>query len=285
MPKKTNSTHLEQKKEEIFKNKYLTEKMFNFYKSLFDFQEKFTFDLKDIDSNFNFINQNKYPMIDSKTISFDESSKKILYKKFKELIELISLDQKNYSFIELDKQLIENDFLFEEILKALLGYDSQALEKIANSSKIGIEELIFVGLNLFKPILVSLNEKTKIKEDENNSWQEPTCPFCGFLPDMSKIVEAEDNKQLLHCTMCEHEWQFKRLCCPSCGNENAETLGYYVYEDDDKYRFHYCEECKGYIKTLRIPKQFEESRFNLTVENIITNFLDASAIDMGYKKL
>jgi len=117
-----------------------------------------------------------------------------------------------------------------------------------------------------------------------SDWDSNTCPFCGFYPEMSKIIKNKDNFRMLHCGLCDYEWQFRRIRCAICGNDDKDSLGYYTAEDDDTHRVDFCNECKGYIKTIWVPDEFEESRYDLTVENVITNYLDATLIDMGYNR-
>jgi len=131
--------------------------------------------------------------------------------------------------------------LYKEILSKLL-LKNDTLEAIAHSNNIDTDELLFIAMNVYKPFFVALRT-TAVKDSSFFEHTEAYCPSCGFLPDMAKIVEAKNNKRFLHCALCECEWEYKQLKYPACGNEKADLLGYYIYENDEKYRFDYCYKC------------------------------------------
>ncbi len=277
------SDYLNKNREKIIKADLLQEHIIDFYQSLFDFQKSRYLEFKDMDTEILKEKNDSLPVLESHQLDFPETLQPFLDNALKELLEIIENYQKDFRFDTLESMLHSDYSLYLQLVKELMDRDYDSLEKTATTAKTGLEGLLFVVINLFKPVFIALREIHMIEYDTPD-WTEPVCPFCGFLPDMAKIVSSKDNKRLLHCALCENEWQFKRVCCTVCGNQDVETLGFFIYEENELYRFDYCEKCKGYIKTLHIPEQFDDSRYNLTVENIITSFLDASAIDMGYKK-
>ena len=99
---------------------------------------------------------------------------------------------------------------------------------------------------------------------------------------MAKIVDSLDGKRFLHWALCENEWPYERLSCTVCGNKDAQKLGYYITEEKTPYRIDYCDECKAYIKTIRLIKSDDPDKYDLYVENIITPYLDYLAIEKGY---
>ena len=271
------------KKEDILKSGMLPEEVISFYQVLFENHDKYLEKITSLDLNYDFIDINNHPSVDINAISFTESMKNILKDTLTGVINAIKIFQPDLQLDHLVKDYNANIASFEDALKNFLSNAFDPLKDTATKLKIDTDELIFILNNWFKPLFVSMQKKY-MSEKKLKDWHEAQCPFCGYLPDINKIVESKDNKRILHCGLCEYEWQFKRLTCTVCGNEDSETLGFYVFEDDETYRFDYFDECKFYIKTLKIPKKFEDARYDLAVENIITSFLDASAIDMGYKK-
>ncbi|HSV95682.1 MAG TPA: formate dehydrogenase accessory protein FdhE [Spirochaetota bacterium] len=167
--------------------------------------------------------------------------------------------------------------------RALLTRDFGALSAQSQACSLGIEEYIFVLVNWLKPFFAALAEKfgAGVRQDE---WMGPHCPVCGFYPDMAKIVGAKDGRRFLHCALCEYEWHFKRIACTVCDNEDTEKLGYFAGEGETAYRIDFCDECKGYIKTVQLGKFREPENCDLTVENILTPDLDAAAMKKGYAR-
>lgn len=165
---------------------------------------------------------------------------------------------------------------------AVLNMDMERLEQFAVSHKTGPDEAVFIIVNWLKPFLVSLREKNAalLADDDKTSL----CPFCGSRPDMAAIVTGMDGKRILHCSLCGHRWQYRRIACAICGTEDASQLEYFSSEEDLRYRIDVCNACGGYIKTVRLQKFEEIDDLNLVVENVLTAHLDSAAMQKGYKK-
>ena len=102
-----------------------------------------------------------------------------------------------------------------------------------------------------------MREQNSDKFDDAD-WHASSCPFCGYYSDISKIIEARYNVRILHCGFCENEWKYPRLNCAICENNDQDTLGFFTYDDDNVYRIDFCDVCKGFIKTIRIPEKYTE---------------------------
>jgi len=109
-------------------------------------------------------------------------------------------------------------------------------------------------------------------------WDHRLCPVCGCPPDFAALEDEVGERRLL-CSLCDAEWQYRRVGCPFCGNEDSRSLGYFP-TDKGPYRLYVCERCKGYLKTV----DFRETwlRRPLPVERILTVGLDVSAAGLGY---
>ncbi len=112
-----------------------------------------------------------------------------------------------------------------------------------------------------------------------STWSEGYCPICGREPKIGEVRDDEGTRYLF-CNQCGFEWQYRRIKCPFCGNEEQQTLAYFTIEEDDRYRVDVCNECKRYIKIV----DFRDSRqkADLDVEDIATLHLDMLANDEGY---
>jgi FdhE protein len=110
-------------------------------------------------------------------------------------------------------------------------------------------------------------------------WSEGYCPICGKEPKIGEIRE-EEGYRFLYCTQCGIEWNFMRVKCPFCGNEEQKTLAYFTVEGDERYRVEVCDNCKRYIKTVDFRSTNEKA--DLEVEDIATIHLDMLANEEGY---
>ena len=81
------------------------------------------------------------------------------------------------------------------------------------------------------------------------------CPKCDSLPLLGVLrPEGDGGKRFLRCTFCAHEWGFRRILCPSCGEEREEKLPVYVAEQFPHIRVECCDTCKHYLRTIDLTK-------------------------------
>ena len=278
----THSEYLVNKRDEILSGGNLSKELLDFYTDLFVLQEKYTGVFSKISSQGIDYDISTFPVISPENVILSANELSETGNLLQDLTSLIVRKNPGLNFDSLIGYFSDDKNRFCDTLRILLEKDFEKIAKIGEEIKIGRDEFIFTLINLFKPFLLSLRSAVD-SEIDSSKWLKSTCPFCGFEADMAKIVESKDSKRILHCALCEYEWDFRRIYCPVCSNDNPETLGFLAGENE-VFRIDYCDECKGYIKTLRIQKQFDETRFYLLVENIATPDLDASAFELGYRR-
>jgi FdhE protein len=110
-------------------------------------------------------------------------------------------------------------------------------------------------------------------------WMEGYCPICGREPKIGEIRDAEESRYLF-CNQCGFEWNYLRIKCPFCGNEEQQSLAYFTIEGDERYRVDVCNECKRYIKIVDFREAKQKA--DLDVEDIATIHLDMRANEEGY---
>jgi FdhE protein len=81
------------------------------------------------------------------------------------------------------------------------------------------------------------------------------CPLCGSRPLMGVLrVEGDSGKRFLLCSFCSQEWEFRRILCPTCGEEAEGKLPVYVAEQLPHVRVEACDTCKFYLQTVDLTK-------------------------------
>jgi formate dehydrogenase accessory protein FdhE len=81
------------------------------------------------------------------------------------------------------------------------------------------------------------------------------CPICGARPLLGVLrPEGDGGKRFLVCSFCTREWEFRRILCPTCGEEAEDKLPVYVAEQFPHIRVETCETCKFYLRTVDLTK-------------------------------
>lgn len=118
----------------------------------------------------------------------------------------------------------------------------------------------------------------KVKNLRNfDQWLQGKCPVCGGRPNFA-LLDKEDGKRYLYCGLCEVKWRFHRLSCPYCLNNESQFI---TVEGMEKYRVYFCDQCRGYIKTID-ERRAGGADIDLFWEDIKTLQLDILAINEGY---
>lgn len=81
------------------------------------------------------------------------------------------------------------------------------------------------------------------------------CPLCARRPYLGVLrVEGDGGKRYMICSFCGYEWEFRRILCPTCGEENEKKLPVYVAEQIPHVRVEACETCKFFVRTIDLTK-------------------------------
>lgn len=110
-------------------------------------------------------------------------------------------------------------------------------------------------------------------------WEKGFCPVCGSLPNISKHQEGT-GQRWLHCPMCSHEWRFRRVVCPCCGNDDQKAMSYFSIEDKEQESAFACEMCKSYLIT--VPKVSDLAEYHPDIAALGLAHLDIVMQEKGY---
>jgi FdhE protein len=111
----------------------------------------------------------------------------------------------------------------------------------------------------------------------------PICPFCARKPMLGVLRPVGDGaKRSLVCCLCLTEWDFRRVLCPGCGEEDLKQLPIYKAEGLEHVRVEACDTCKRYIKTIDLTVN---GRAVPVVDELASLPLTLWAEQKGYTKL
>jgi FdhE protein len=81
------------------------------------------------------------------------------------------------------------------------------------------------------------------------------CPLCGSRPLLAVLrPEGDGGKRFLQCSFCLQEWEFRRILCPHCGEEQEQQLAVYIAEQFPHIRVECCQTCKYFLRTIDLTK-------------------------------
>lgn len=81
------------------------------------------------------------------------------------------------------------------------------------------------------------------------------CPLCGSSPLLGVLrPEGDGGKRSLVCSFCLYEWNFRRILCPTCGEEAESKLPVYIAEQLPHIRVEACDTCHAYLRTIDLTK-------------------------------
>ncbi len=109
------------------------------------------------------------------------------------------------------------------------------------------------------------------------------CPLCGARPLMGVLrVEGDSGKRFLLCSFCSQEWEFRRIFCPTCGEEAEGKLPVYVAEQLPHIRVEACDTCKFFLTTVDLTK---DGHAIPLVDDLAAIPLSLWAHEHGYSRL
>jgi len=108
------------------------------------------------------------------------------------------------------------------------------------------------------------------------------CPVCRGEPLVGVLrPEGDGAKRSLICALCATEWNFRRIVCPGCAEEDVHKLAVYTAEQFGHVRVEACDTCRSYIKTVDLTK---DGHAVPDVDELATIPLNLWAAEHGYSK-
>jgi FdhE protein len=108
------------------------------------------------------------------------------------------------------------------------------------------------------------------------------CPRCGHLPQLGVLRAQGDGSALgLVCSLCLHEWPFRRGRCAACGEGAERNLSFFSAPELDHVRVQACETCRRYHHEVDLARQPDAVP---DVDELTALPLDVWAREQGYEK-
>jgi FdhE protein len=115
------------------------------------------------------------------------------------------------------------------------------------------------------------------------NYQGAECPRCTRKPVVGVLrPEGDGGRRSLICCLCATEWNFRRIVCAACGEQDVERLPVYTAADVEHVRVEACDSCHTFIKTVDLTRNGLAVPI---VDEIATVPLTLWAQEKGYTKL
>ncbi len=109
------------------------------------------------------------------------------------------------------------------------------------------------------------------------------CPICNAKPQVAVLrPEGDGGKRFLVCSFCLMEWEFRRILCPVCGEEDHQKLPRYSAEGLPAVRVEACDTCHSYLKGVDMTV---DGHAVPLVDEVATAPLDVWAMEHGFSKI
>jgi formate dehydrogenase maturation protein FdhE len=138
----------------------------------------------------------------------------------------------------------------------------------------------FLALTFLQPYAEFARSQARLQLD---GYTHPLCPFCNRKPALGILRQQGDGgRRSLLCGFCLVEWEFRRIVCPGCGQEDHAKLPVYTAEAFPYIRVECCDTCQTYIKSIDLTKN---GLADPLVDELASVPLNLWAQEHGYAKL
>jgi formate dehydrogenase accessory protein FdhE len=109
------------------------------------------------------------------------------------------------------------------------------------------------------------------------------CPLCNRKPSLGVMRQLGDGaRRNLVCGFCLCEWEFRRIVCAGCGQQDQAKLPVYTADQFPHIRVECCDVCQTYMKSVDFTRN---GLANPLVDELASVPLDLWAQEHGYAKL
>jgi len=181
--------------------------------------------------------------------------------------------------------------LIHPILEVIADRSEEAEKRLTDEPSVAKTRLqVFWGENhpdyisraLLQPYAEVLRAR-KINPDRIHSRGH--CPFCGgaaWISSRKSAPDADSGFRYLGCSLCGLEWNFNRLSCPACGEEDPHKLPIFQSDVHKAVRLETCETCRRYVKSIDLTV---DARPIPPVDDLVSLSMDLWAAEEGYTRI
>jgi FdhE protein len=138
----------------------------------------------------------------------------------------------------------------------------------------------FLAFAFLQPYAELVRSRARLALD---GYTHSLCPFCKRRPAVAVLRPQGDGaRRSLVCGFCVCEWEFRRILCAGCGQEDQAKLPVYTAEQFPHMRVECCDACHTYVKSVDLAKN---GLADPLIDELAAVPLDLWAREHGYTKL
>jgi FdhE protein len=154
------------------------------------------------------------------------------------------------------------------------------LDECWSGMKMPVEPREFLAFAFLQPYAEFVRSRARLQLE---GYTHPVCPFCNRRPALGVLRQQGDGgRRSLVCGFCLTEWEFRRVVCPGCGQEDHAKLPVYTADVFPYIRVECCDSCRTYMKSIDLTKN---GLAQPLVDELASIPLSLWAEEHGYAKL
>ncbi|CCH48434.1 formate dehydrogenase accessory protein FdhE [Pseudodesulfovibrio piezophilus] len=162
---------------------------------------------------------------------------------------------------ETDKKIQAHLMDTQNILKLTQARVNDSMKEFENTAEelsIPSSILSYYIESISSPVFCAVVSSLQ-KSLSTQTWEYGHCPVCDSSPTISQLspntssseyLVGGGGKKYLHCSLCGHDWHYKRNACAACGNEDSETREILSPDEMKRERIEVCHKCDRYMLTI-----------------------------------
>ncbi|MDF2571625.1 MAG: FdhE protein [Sporomusa sp.] len=145
---------------------------------------------------------------------------------------------------------MEDKSLLPEEAQKLIGSYLQSKTPEEATSYQGLDDTqLRMYIHLVCQTVMNIMAESISSDEVIKSWRKNVCPACGSVPALAYYDGS--GKRKLVCATCATHWQFRRLGCTACGEENHNNLRLLDSGSNcPGWSVQVCKTCHGYLKVV-----------------------------------
>lgn len=167
---------------------------------------------------------------------------------------------------------------WREVMQTYVADDAEPVDETEHAME-------FVVAALIQPFAERLarSREARAPGQPGGGADDAACRLCGGLPLVGLLrEEGHGARRALVCAFCLSEHDYRRVLCPSCGEQKFDALPVFTADAFDHVRIEACETCRTYIKTIDLTKT---GLADPIVDDLASMTMDLWARDRGYERL